>query len=370
MKISAVILVGVIVTTLALGSIPLSDSAVLWDLLIQADVQNTAIFVGDTVVINGQVTDHAGKPVADVQVRVKSGQISVNTATDKDGLFKAELEDANRIPGIYIVNIMATAEDGRMGMSSTNFQVRGELSASTSLAQKLSTPQAQKYLNSTAKDYEKDSIGLRLYNHYQDMFKEFLEAKNQTAALSEEQAYVEKQRILAADLRQQAIEEKKPGPGVYSGWSHDRFIENLDPSVKDVIVKQLNHTKAAFVDAQNAMNKVLESGGTMQEARTAYFEKASISRSAMESLTFNGTIPENESITNSTFANSTNTNSTTIPTNSTGTLDNEDQEEITINVNGTDIDVASGTILSMKVNGTLHKFLVNSTGMYQLSKLQ
>ncbi|NIP62502.1 MAG: carboxypeptidase regulatory-like domain-containing protein [Nitrosopumilaceae archaeon] len=359
--------VGIIVFSLVFGSIPLSDSAVLWDLLIQANVENATVFVGDTVIVSGQITDHAGNPVPDVQVRVKSGQISVNTVTDENGIFGAELEDSNRIPGIYLVNIMATAEDGKMGMSTTSFQVKGDLSASTALAQKLSTSQAQKYLNSTAKDFEKNSIGLRLYNHYQELFKEFLEAKNQTAVLSEEQEHVEKQRIIADQLRQLAIEEKDPGPGTYSGWSHDRFVENLDPSIKDVIVKQLNHTKDAFIEAQRAMNQVLQNGGSMKEARLAYFEKAAISRSAMESLTLNRTAPQTQPIANDTSSNSTiiQTNSTITQTNSTST---EQDEKLTVNVNGTDIDVASGTTISMKVNGTIHEFLINSTGVYQLSK--
>ncbi len=373
-------LTGLIVFSLMLGSIPLSESAVLWDLLIQADVENALIFEGDIVILNGQVTDHAGKTLSDVQIRVRTGQTSVNTVTDSSGQFRVELEDSQRMPGIYLINIMATAKDGRLGMSSTSFQVKGDLDPSTALARKLSTEQAQKYLNSTKEDFENDSVGLKLYNHYQELFEKFLEEVEQEGSLSEEQEYIQKQRIIANELREQAIEEKKPGAGIYSGWSHDRFVELLDPSVKEIIVNQLNYTKATFAEAQDAMNKVLEDGGTMEEARKAYFEKAVISRSVMESLTTNQTmINEVESINNVTHSNATSinmiaTNNTDINNNNSTDVENDDNNnyyydsEMKINVNGTNINInATGTSIFVKVNGTVFKFIVNGTELQQIS---
>jgi len=66
---------------------------------------------------------------------------------------------------------------------------------------------------------------------------------------------------------------------------YERFVANLDLSVKDIFLGQLNYTTKIWSDAQLAMNKVLESGGTWQEARQVYFEKAAISQQIMEHFT-------------------------------------------------------------------------------------
>ena len=82
-----------------------------------------------------------------------------------------------------------------------------------------------------------------------------------------------------------AVPFTAPGSGTFTGRNYHVFLDNLDPAVQGILENQLNHTKNMFEDAQNAMNEVLKNGGTMAEARKAYFERASISRDQMETLT-------------------------------------------------------------------------------------
>jgi len=96
---------------------------------------------------------------------------------------------------------------------------------------------------------------------------------------------LDEKRRLADKSLQGILELQNPGGSSYIDyWFHDRFVANLDLSVKDIFLVQLNYTTKIWSEAQLAMNKVLESGGTWQEARQAYFEKAAISQQTMEQL--------------------------------------------------------------------------------------
>ena len=119
----------------------------------------------------------------------------------------------------------------------------------------------------------------------------------------------------------------------------------------------MNFKVNMFEDAQNAMNEVLENGGTYQEARMAYLEKASISREMMEVVTYGNQteVPLVET------SNSTITQNSTSTQNATST-ESTQIDEISMNLNGTEIQVGlSGTTIFLNVNGTLIEFFVNGT---------
>jgi len=215
--------------------------------------------------------------------------------------------------------------------------------------------EALKYLHASPDDFEYDPIGFTLYNYYQNLQAEFLDDINSQAELDKEQQLIAEQREQSIELTQQAIEEKNPEAGIYSGWKYDIFVDNLDLSVKDIIVNQLNYTVTMFLEAQAAFDEVISNGGSYQEARLAYYEKASISREVMNDLT----ILNVENTTSGNFTNSTeliselNQNVTNTDTNGVGSL--------TLNVNGTLIDIGkAGTVIYLNINGTLVELIVNN----------
>ena len=345
---------GILGFSLLFSNLPLSES-VLWDLIIDVKLEQSPLYVGDIPVVFVSVTDHASKPVSGAEVKVRLYSDSITILTDTTGSFKVEFSEFDGLPGNYIVNVMATTSDGKIGLASTEFQVKGELLVQTRSEKILSTMEALKYLHASPDDFKNDPIGFILYNYYQNIQAEFLEELKSQSELDEEQKLIDEQRELSLEFTQQAIDEANPEAGIYSGYKYDRFVSNLDLSVKDIIVNQLNYTVTMFEEAQEAFEEVLANGGSYQEARLAYYEKASISREVMNELTVmnieNTTTSEN--FTGSTeLISELNQNGTNTDTNDVGSF--------TLNVNGTLIDIGkAGSVIYLNINGTLVELIVN-----------
>jgi len=345
---------------LMLISLVSTSEAELWDLIILADMENGTILSGQSPVVAGIIVDHASDPVGYAQVHIRSGQESIFTKADEKGQFKVMLNDSDRIAGTYIVSIVASTSDGKTGIATTEFQVKGELTRTSVLEEKLSTPEAKKYLEASPDDFAKDPIGLMLYNYYQKIQQEYIEEKIISDQLTEEQIFIEQQKAIADELRKQAIEDFDPQIGIFSGYKYDDYIKALNPEVRDTIINQINFTKNIFRDAQNARDEVLLNGGTEEMARQAYLEKISITKDELNS--FGTEIPEIiEQIQNSTATE-------TIPTpEETPELINE-TESLQMDVNGTDVKVEyDGKTIFINVNGAVIEFFVNATGVYQVN---
>ena len=352
-------LFGMLAFVLLFSSIQAAEST-LWDLQISMNLQKGFLMEGDIPVVSGIVADHAGKSVPGAEVKLRLGGESIITTADEFGAFSAEFPNFDEMPGSYIVNAYATSDE-RIGLKTIDFQVKGEVSVFAHTEKMLSSPEAIKYLQASEEDFAKDPLGLKLYYYYQSMQEQLLEEQKQQLDIIAEQEFIDEQREYSILITKQVIEEENPGAGMFSGYKYDRFVSNLDLAVKDIIVNQLNYTVDVFVAAQDAMNEILANGGTFEEARQAYFEKASISRAVMEGLTYNQTINNIENDTSSELV-------AELPLNGTENLVEQLDSGLVLNVNGTLIDVGkSGTVIYLNVNGTIFEFLVNGTEIIKVT---
>ena len=260
--------------------IPTSE-AELWDLIIDLNVQKGDIYSGETVVVTGKVVDHAYKPIIDAEIFIRTGSDTTIAFTDPYGVFRGEFEDFQRIPGTYAVNVIASW-NGKTGLSSTQFQVNGDISPVSALQEKLSTDQAIKYLSANESNFEKDPIGQILFKYYHGLLKELILEQRESSQPSEEQIYLEQQRIIAENLRNQAIIENDPSAGTYGGYEYDDYINSLNPEIRDIIASQLNFTKNTFEEAQRLRDEILTNGGTYEEARQAYLDILSFPKEILE----------------------------------------------------------------------------------------
>ena len=346
-----------VVTVGILSTIPLSEST-LQDLIIYSSIKNSTISQGQFPIIGGIVEDHAGKPVTDTSVEIRVSTQTVVLTTNQSGTFEYEFKELELIPGRYIVNIKAISSDGRMGLSTVNFQVTGETSLFAQTEKLLETTEARKYLNSNIEDYKNNPIGISLYNYYQSLQKKFLEQKMIQEEIERNNHITENERLVATNITNRIIQEQNPGAGVYSGFKRDVFVDNLDLDVKGIIQDQLDYTLIIFKEAQDAMNQVLANGGTVEEARQAYLEKASISQEMMYSLNMNdnGTIPVGNStnvIMNgnavlTSIPQSNITNSTIFNNNGTIQVGNS-----TIIINNNNTSIPQSNIINSNNNGTI-----------------
>jgi len=344
-------------SVLLLIPLALNSEAVLWDLQIQANVENSPIISGERPILSGIITDQASNPVNKATVIIRHESMSLVTTTGKTGEFIMELGKHARMPGNYIVNISATTPDGKTGMTSTQFQVRGELSPTTVNQAKLSTPEAKKYLEASPEDFDKNPIGFILYNYYQKLNQEYLEDEKISERLSHEQAFIEEQKEIEKKFRLIAIEKFKPSMGIFSGPQYENYVNSLDEAVRDTVVEHLNFTKNLVIEANELRNEILENGGTAEEAQLAYLEKITTSREKIENFDSysenneqpnSGESPENSQNPNKTDESVVEESSTESP--------------IQVNVDGINVEVDYvESVFFVNVNGTVLEFLVNGT---------
>ena len=258
-----------------------TSQAELWEFVVEANVENGVVYPGDTVVVTGRVVDHAYEPTRGVEVFIRAGSETTKAFTTPDGHFRGEFENFQRVPGTYIVNVVASWY-GMTGLTSTEFQVKGDATPISALQQKLSTEEAIKYLSSNESDFEKNPIGQTLFKYYHGILDELIQEQKDAREPNEEQIFIEEQRIIAETLRNQAIEEYNPGYGTYEGYSYENYIAGLNPEIKDLVIQQLEFTKNNFLEAQNLKQEMLANGSTYDEAMQAYFEMLSIPKATID----------------------------------------------------------------------------------------
>ena len=272
--------VGLVAFMMLFSLIPTSN-AELWELIIELNVEKGAIYSGENLVITGKVVDHAYQPIRGAEIFIRTGADTTKAFTDPWGVFRAEFSDFERVPGTYTVNVVASWY-GMTGLTSTQFQVKGEASQVSLLQQQLSTDQARKYLSSHESDFEKDPIGQTLFKYYHGLLEQLILEKKEANKPDLKQIHIDKQRQIAEELRSQAIEEENPGYGVYGGYQYEYYINSLRPEIRDMVISQLDFTKNTFEEAQNLRAEILENGGTYEEAQKAYLEIISIPKEVLE----------------------------------------------------------------------------------------
>ena len=255
--------------------------AELWEFVVELDMEKGVYYSGDTVVVTGRVVDHAYEPTRGVEVLIRTGADTTKAFTDTEGVFRGEFTNFERVPGTYVVNVVASWY-GMTGISSTEFQVKGDSTPVSLLQQQLSTEQARKYLGANESDFEKDPIGQTLFKYYHDLHDQLIAEKKEAAKPVAEQIYLEQQRRIAENLREQAIEEYKPGYGTYGGFQYEDYIAGLNPEIRDLVVNQLDFTRNNFEEAQKIKNEILANGGTFEEARQAYLDRITINKETLE----------------------------------------------------------------------------------------
>ncbi|ABK78410.1 hypothetical protein CENSYa_1800 [Cenarchaeum symbiosum A] len=360
------------------GALALTGSAhaepALWDLIITSNIRNAPLSHNENAVLEGRVVDHGGDPVSNATVQIRTGQEVVHVRTDTYGIFGYEIDGFGLLPGEHIVNLVASLPDGQAGLSSTSFHVQGDLSASAHTSRLLQTEEARKYLGAEQGDFDRDPVGQTLYNYYHELRAKFLKEEVLQRDLDEEADEMNRTRALSEFAQQRLIDEKNPGAGTFSGVNKEIFISGLNPKIKDLVGRQMNFTINVFEEAQKAMARVLEEGGTYQEARAAYLERAAIPRNVMEAFTYgNQTVLDAWNRTSTGAANNTQAAEGAAPAdNSTkAPVTEPPADKVLAKLNGTDIRVGlSGTTIFLNVNGTMVEFLINGTEIVPVSSGQ
>jgi hypothetical protein len=254
------IIATILVVVLVIGCIEAFAAKPL-DLIINAKFEQAEIESGKKPVITGTVIDQKGNPVFGAEVKIRFVDNSVNTTTDEDGNFRYEFSEQEG-QGMFVANVFATI-----------YELKGFGNASLKIGDGVSTFDDLYYTKNFEKDLKNDPYKALKQKQYQKFIEDQNKRKlKQNEILAKKMAHQEKITIAGKRL-DDAIIAEKPGAGIYSYEDQKQYLSKADPRVKGMLEMQMNYTRQIYAEAKHEMQKVLERGGSLQDAKKAYFDK-------------------------------------------------------------------------------------------------
>jgi len=265
-------IIGVLLAGTLLGSIiPVAFAAMLWDFVVKAEFEQPRIAINEKPVIFGTVLNHASKPVAGADVKIRFAGNVASTVTDEQGKYRYEFGEQH-IPGAFSVSISAKVNDLK-GFSTTILRVGEKQSTFGDLYY-----HTQPMKNKTDVDITGDPYAALKLKNYQKFIEDQNKRQQKQEHIEAKSFAIEEKRGAAKQRLDLALKERPVGSGIYTGDDYERYLSKLDPRIKGAISHQMNYTKMIYEEAQYAMKSVLDNGGTLQDARKAYLEKLSTTK--------------------------------------------------------------------------------------------
>ncbi len=338
-------MIGIIAVLLAVTLAPLAaadSGAILWDLLVDAAVIGEVAY-GDDVAITGRVSNHIGWAEQST-ILVIIGNQTVKEQTGTDGVFTVSIKDPKLLPGMHMVYIHATSQDGLVGVLNMKVTVQGDYKPVENIARMLASKQALYYLGSNSTDFAKDSIEAKLYDHYQKLQQDMIAEYQREAAIEERRAELDVVRAKANAALEKSIMEELGSNEILVSRSHQMFLDSIDDvDLRASFEAQRNHT----LDVHNLLTAQPIQGQINTQALLDRNRQYSIPQQLTNSYTPGFDIDEfNRKI-----------DALTVDT-------QEEPKKEPIGETGTEIDVGEGvTTVYMNIDGVMTKFIHDGTGL-------
>jgi len=290
--------IGCIVT---LSSISESE-AKLWDFIIDVQFLKNPIHDETNPTLIGTVVDHAYRPVGDVDVQVTFSGESYKLKTNESGKFEKQFDVSELNPRTYSVQIFATTDDGKKGITRTTLEIEGQVEKFAKYESQLESLEMANDPSKLRKN-SSDPISVILYEHYLKLQHKVVQVQHEEKLLNYSQQKLNEIRELSNQELMKMLEER-PLPSRHFDDSHKLivFLDKLDDNKRNIFELQLNSTKLRSIEAQNLMQDLLANGTSQEKARQAYLDYLSITHEQMNSVTENieKTQISSKPITNST----------------------------------------------------------------------
>jgi len=240
-------------------------------LVISVKSEKSSIGVEERPVIEGTVTDQASKPVSDVLVNISTAAGTVGTKTDVSGKFRYEFSNSF-LPGQYTVNVKAQKDGYGVGLKSTTFFVKGIPSTQTQNQLQLKTVSDDKIKN--------DPIASKILKNIEITQKRQTEQEKKLKQIEENKNFLDQQRALADRKLQNDLSSWVASLDPFAPRNaYASFVSQVNQTFQRLFWEQFNFTEQKTNAGLEAKMQVLNSGGTIAEAKKAFNEKASSPRS-------------------------------------------------------------------------------------------
>lgn len=264
--------IALLLSIILISSITGVHAAKPWDLLITAKFEHERIGIDEKPILVGIILDQKGKPVPGVKVQIRFAEISANTTTNDSGNFRYEFFQSQR-EGIFVANISAKLNE-----------LKGMGKASLRIGNGVSTFDEMYY----SKDFENSTQNDPYKSIKDKRYEKFIEDQNKKRI---KQIEIEAKLLALADKRnatkqslEDAINATNPSAGVYSYSKQTNYLAKKDSRLKPVIQSQMEYTREIYEQAKNEMKKVLDTGGSLEDAKKAYFAKLTTTREQVEKI--------------------------------------------------------------------------------------
>jgi len=265
------------ITAIILGAILVTAhngafAAKPWDLLITAKFEQSHIGLNERPVLVGTILDQKGEPVFGAKVQIRFADSSVSTATDESGNFRYEFGQS-QMDGMFSASITATVVD-----------LKGMGKASVKIGTGVSTFDDLYYRSDFDKESKNDPYKSLKQKQYQKFIEEQNKRKLKQNEIEAKRLVLQEKRDISEQRRSDAVNATKPGAGVYSYDEQEQYIAKKDPVLKAMIRTQMDHTRQIYEDAKYEMKKILDAGGSLEDARKAYFGKLAITQTEVQKV--------------------------------------------------------------------------------------
>lgn len=150
------------------------------------------------------------------------------------------------------------------------------------------TPSENEFTIKNAEQINKDPVAKSILEKIELMKKKMAEIKEEKKKQQEHQKFIEQQRVLA---KQELNEELDRMNDKYKDYtpkaSFTSFVSSKPAETQLVYWDMFNFQQQKVSEARKAMKNVLDNGGSLQEARDAYHNAASVKRIQLIDITKN-----------------------------------------------------------------------------------
>jgi hypothetical protein len=234
-------------------------------LVVTCKPERSIIESNEVPILVGTVTNQAGKPVENANVSISTSIGVFETVTDGSGKFQYQYPNTV-MPAQYLVNFKAQKEGYKVGLASTTFFVSG-----------LPGPSPKTVFGNIKNN---DPIASKILKNMETEQKLQIQQNAKIAQIKEEKKFQESQRALAnqqlqIDLSSWFLQFNPSTPRN----AYAEFVSQINQTIQSIFWGQFNFTENKTNKGLSAMNQTLQNGGSIEDARNAFIQNASSSRS-------------------------------------------------------------------------------------------
>lgn len=244
-------------------------------LVVMVKPQKSPLESSEIPVLTGTVTDQASRPISNAKVAISTSYGTFETFTDSFGKFRYQYE--NHVgPAQYLVNVKAQKDGYGIGLASTTFFVNG-----------VPALQSQQYNFKTVSgnNTSQDPVASRILKNIETAKRQQAEQDARIKQIEEEKKFQQSQRVLADQQLQFDLGSWFAQFDPFTPRNaYAAFISQVNQTVQTIFWGQFNFTEQKTNQGLAAKNQVLQNGGNNEQARHAFIQNATTSRSEISKV--------------------------------------------------------------------------------------